>query len=44
MVYESQVYTDPKHIYDALNKSGYELEKVGLESGSLSSYLTVIVN
>jgi len=39
-VYESHTYTDPKHIYDELNKSGYDLEKVGLESGSLSSYLT----
>ena len=39
-VYESQVYTDPKHIDDELNKSGYALEKVGLESRSLSSYLT----
>ena len=39
-VYESQVFTEPKWIYDELNKSGYELEKVGLESGSLSSYLT----
>jgi transposase len=39
-VYESQAYTDPKHIYDELHKGGYELEKVGLESGSLSSYLT----
>lgn len=39
-VYESQAYTDPKHIYDELNKSRYELEKVGLESGSLSGYLT----
>jgi transposase len=39
-VYESHVYTDPKHIYDEFIKSGYELEKVGIESGSLSSYLT----
>src|SRR3990167_3080532 len=39
-VYESHTYTDPKHIYDEFLKSGYELEKVGLESGSLSSYLT----
>lgn len=39
-VHESQAYTDPRYIYDELNKSGYELEKVGLESGSLSSYLT----
>ena len=39
-VFESHVYTDPKSIYDELSKSGYELEKVGLESGSLSNYLT----
>jgi transposase len=39
-VFESHVYTDPKCIYDELSKSGYELEKVGLESGSLSNYLT----
>ena len=39
-VFESHVYTDPIFICDALKKSGYELEKVGLESGSLSNYLT----
>jgi len=39
-VYESRSYSDPKPIYDELIKSGYPLEKVGLESGSLSSYLT----
>jgi transposase len=39
-VYESHVYSDPKDIYGELTKSGYELEKVGLESGSLTSYLT----
>lgn len=39
-VYESQAHTEPRYIYDELNKSGYALEKVGLESGSLSSYLT----
>ncbi len=39
-VYESHTYTDPKHIYDELHKSGYELDKVGIESGSLSGYLT----
>ena len=39
-VYESHVYSEPKCIYDELNKSGVALEKVGLESGSLSSYLT----
>ncbi len=39
-VYESHVYSDPKDIYDEFVKSGYELEKVGLENGSLSGYLT----
>lgn len=39
-VFESRAYSDPKPIYDELTKSGYELEKIGLESGSLSSYLT----
>lgn len=39
-IFESQVYTDPRVIYDELKKSGYELEKIGLESGSLSNYLT----
>ena len=39
-MYESQVYTDPKFIHAELTKSGYALEKVGLESGSLSHYLT----
>ena len=39
-VYESQASSEPKWIHEELNKSGYELEKVGLESGSLSSYLT----
>ena len=39
-VYESRAYTDPNHIHDELMKSGHTLEKVGLESGSLSSYLT----
>jgi transposase len=39
-VHESQVYTDPKFIHEEFIKSGYSLEKIGLESGSLSSYLT----
>ena len=39
-VYESKAYSDPQPIYEELSKSGYDLEKVGLESGSLSSYLT----
>ena len=39
-VYENHTYTDPKFINDEFIKSGVEIEKVGLESGSLSSYLT----
>jgi transposase len=39
-IYESKAPTDPQPIYDELVKSGVELEKVGLESGSLSNYLT----
>lgn len=39
-VYESHTYSDPKPIYDELIRSGYELENIGLESGSLSGYLT----
>jgi transposase len=38
--YESRSYSDPKHIHAELTKSGYELEKIGIESGSLSGYLT----
>jgi len=39
-VFESRACSDPKPIYDELLKSGYKLEKIGLECGSLSSYLT----
>lgn len=39
-MYESNTHTDPQSIHEALAASGYELEKVGLESGSLSHYLT----
>jgi len=39
-IFESKAPTDPQPIYDELVKSGVELEKVGLESGSLSNYLT----
>src|SRR3990167_11323068 len=39
-VYESHTYSDPKFINDELIKSGVKLEKIGLESGSLSGYLT----
>lgn len=39
-VFESKAITDPQPIYEELAKSGVELEKVGLEAGSLSNYLT----
>ena len=39
-IYESTVSTDPQPIYEELIKGGVELEKVGLETGSLSNYLT----
>jgi transposase len=39
-VFESRACSDPKPIHDELSKGGYELEKIGLECGSLSSYLT----
>lgn len=38
-VYESKCPTDPLLIYEALAKGDVELEKVGLETGSLSHYL-----
>lgn len=38
--FESKCYTDPQSISECLTSSGYKLEKVGLESGSLSGYLT----
>ncbi len=34
-VFESRACSDPKPIHDELSKSGYELEKIGLECGSL---------
>ncbi len=40
-VFESQARTDPQPIYEELFKSGFELEKIGLETGSLSTYLTI---
>lgn len=39
-VFESKATTDPFPLYEELSKSGYELEKIGLETGSLSLYLT----
>lgn len=38
-VFESQCPTDPLLIYEELAKGGVGLEKVGLETGSLSHYL-----
>lgn len=38
-IYESSCSTDPQFIYEELAKGGVELEKVGLETGSLSHYL-----
>ena len=39
-VFESRAFSEPRAIHEALIKSGVELEKVGLETGSLSKYLT----
>ena len=39
-IFESKASTDPLAIYEELSKSGVELEKVGLETGNLSKYLT----
>lgn len=39
-IFESKTHTNPLTIYEELAKSGVELEKVGLETGSLSNYLT----
>jgi transposase len=39
-VYESKCYSDPDCIFKCLSNSKLTLTKVGLESGSLSSYLT----
>ena len=39
-VFESKTPTDPHPIYEELSKSGFKLEKVGLEAGSISGYLT----
>lgn len=39
-VFESKAPTDPQAICDELAESGVRLEKVGLESGSLSKFLT----
>lgn len=39
-VYESKAFTDPQPIYEELKRSGVNLEKVGIEAGSISGYLT----
>ncbi len=39
-IFESKASTDSLAIHEELSKSGVELEKVGLETGSLSKYLT----
>jgi transposase len=39
-VFEGKAPTDPQPIYEELAKSGVDLEKIGLETGSLSNYLT----
>lgn len=39
-IYESKSPTEPQLIYEELAKSNVELEKVGLETGCLSHYLT----
>jgi transposase len=39
-VFESKATTGPQAIYDELTKSEIKLEKVGLETGSLSKFLT----
>ena len=39
-MFESKACTDPQAIYDELARSGVQLEKVGLEAGSLSKFVT----
>ena len=38
-IYEGKSASDPQPIYEELAKAGVELEKAGMEAGSLSSYL-----
>lgn len=38
-IYESSCHTDPQLIYEELTKGRVKLEKIGLETGSLSHYL-----
>lgn len=39
-VYEGSCMSEPSSLYEALMRKGYKLEKIGMESGSISSYLT----
>jgi len=39
-VYEGSCASDPVPLYEALTHQGYKLEKVGMEAGSISAYLT----
>lgn len=39
-VFESKASTDPQAICDELSKGGVRLEKIGLEAGNLSKFLT----
>ncbi len=39
IVHESTVTTDPDVLADAIEKTGFQIELVGFESGSLSHYL-----
>lgn len=39
IVHESEVITDPHVLADAIEKTGFKIELVGFESGSLSHYL-----
>lgn len=40
IVHECEVTTDPHALADAIEKTGFKIELVGFESGSLSHYLT----
>ena len=40
IVHESEVITDPHALVDAIEKTGFKIELVGFESGSLGHYLS----
>jgi len=40
IVHESEAKTDPQVLTEAINKTGFSIELIGFESGSLSHYLT----